>query len=213
MGYQLCRSDRKENKSGRGVCICIHDGFQAFGIYEKNLMSTDCEQIWISIELEYEYPLIIECIYRAPSPNESTLAQVTDKCVDTVVNLLSDKQYSSVNKMGDFNMPGVERSENGTPVSTNMLSSRTNVTDAKSKSSFIQLITENTFITDQSRSLLDLILVSDSIRASKVGNRQPLVTCSKRSHCSLRFQYISKTASKIPIDNDPKFSCQQMERI
>ncbi|RMZ94358.1 RNA-directed DNA polymerase from mobile element jockey-like, partial [Brachionus plicatilis] len=50
-------------------------------------------------------------------------------------------------------------------------------------------------------SLLDLILVSDPNRVSPIEIGPPLVTSSLRTHCSLRFEIISKASRQKPFDS------------
>ncbi|RNA21851.1 RNA-directed DNA polymerase from mobile element jockey-like, partial [Brachionus plicatilis] len=125
-GFQLFRSDRKDNKTGGGVCIFVRDGIQAIEAQESSFLSKECEQIWVSIRLEDESPLLVGCIYRPPPKNVSNAVQVTDSCISrsiyTATQLLADRAYSSVILMDDFNMPDVGWSENGTPVVANVAS-------------------------------------------------------------------------------------------
>ncbi|RNA14928.1 hypothetical protein BpHYR1_048486, partial [Brachionus plicatilis] len=62
---------------------------------------------------------------------------------------------------------------------------------------FSQLVLKKTPITI---SLLDLILVSNPNQVSEVEVGLPLVSNASRSHCSLQFQIISKTAKKYTFD-------------
>lgn len=49
-GYQLFRSDRRNNQTGGGVCIYVRDGIQAFEAPDTDLLSSDCEQVWVAVK-------------------------------------------------------------------------------------------------------------------------------------------------------------------
>ena len=81
--------------------------------------------------------------------------------------------------MGDFNMPDVEWSDDGTPVLFNESSPNLLISDAINNASFVKLVTGFTFINNGNLvSLLDLILVSDPNRVTPIEIGPPLVTCS-----------------------------------
>ena len=198
--------DRQDNRTGGGVCIFVREGVQVLDAQEENFVNKSCEQIWVSIKLEYDPPLLVGCIYRPPAQIGSVTTRIMDSCIarsiETASQLLADRVYSSVILLGDFNMPDVEWTDAGTPVLTNIASMSTTIIDAISNSNLVQLVSDSTFIsTGQSTNLLDLVLVSDSNRVTEVEIGPPLVTHARRSHCSLRFQHISEKSKSPPFDS------------
>ena len=139
----------------------VQDGIQASEVADQSLLSTDCEQVWVSIKLEDDEPLLVGCVYRPPRSNEDELSNsdiAIARSLDAAARLLRCKLFSSVVVMGDFNLPDVEWSENGSPVLANVSSPSLTISDAISSTSFVQLVNCNTFFNSgQSSSLLDLV--------------------------------------------------------
>ena len=123
--------------------------------------------MWQTIRLENDSPLLVGCLYRPPPCSEPNTASSTDisisRSIGAAARLLAAKVYSSVVLVGDFNMPDVDWSDNGTPVLASECSPSVVVSDAISLSSLIQIVSGSTFISPgQTSNLLDLVLVSDS---------------------------------------------------
>lgn len=203
-GYQLFRSDRPNGRTGGGVCIYVQNGVQAMEPVDKHLLGKDCEQVWLSIQLDNSN-LLVGCIYRPPPQPASDTSRATDnsisKSISAAACMLANKNFSSVVLLGDFNLPDVEWSEYGAPILASLESPSALVSDAIGFSSLVQLVSEDTFFAGQSGSLLDLVLVSDSNRVSELEIGSPLVSNPLRSHCSIRFQYHARAAASGQFDS------------
>lgn len=86
--FHVFRSDRQENRKGGGVFIFVRDGIEAVEAELNCCLCKDSEQIWISIKLQYESPLLAGCVYRAPLQNVSTETnKLTDRSLSQVIRL------------------------------------------------------------------------------------------------------------------------------
>lgn len=196
-GYKLFRTDRNGDKRGGGVCIYVNSCVKAFAASNESFLDTDCEQIWVTINLNEDKPLLVGCIYRPPPQSKTNHPSCIDigivRSLETAKRLLNSKDISSVILMGDFNLPDIEWNEFGAPVLASDSSTSAYISSAIGYSSFEQLVTSKTFANSGNlSSLLDLVLVSDQNRMSEVELGPPLDTSVTRSHFSLRFRLFAR---------------------
>lgn len=149
--YQITRKDR--NRQGGGVCIYVRNDI-IFN-HRSDLNHDELEAVWVELLLPRTKPILTGAIYRPPKQNSF---------YQDFENFLMTKGIDfSKNEtiiIGDFN--------------TNIVGSKKS-TLVKEMNSFMknnalsQQIKDPTRITEQCKSLIDLIFVSDSIKYSKSG--------------------------------------------
>ena len=145
-GYNIYHVDR-ENKTGGGVCIYVRQAYKTICLQDIYSISVSgFHQLWLKVQVRYLKPIIISTVYRPPDTPKSCLDS------DFAANFV---YASSLNApiciLGDLNC--------------NLL--KPEAPDCKVLGSFCssynltQLIEEPTQVTEQTSSLLDIILVSD----------------------------------------------------
>ena len=150
-GYKIFRSDRK-NKRGGGVCIYVKEEFDCKRIKIPN--SPDLpELLWVEVTVNHK-KVAIGTLYKAPNIPCKTFYDA----YDSLVYIFS--RYEDPILTGDFNV--------------NMLN--TESPDYKKLNDsliepfdFKQIIDKPTRITDQSQTLIDLLLVKDLDKVKAVG--------------------------------------------
>ena len=170
-GYQLFRKDRPGDKRGGGVCLYIKSYFEAFRTSEVSFLDHRCEQLWVTIKIEGEKPLLLGCIYRPPSHNNTNSPCDSDiaiaNSIEKTTKLLRNAKHSGIILMGDFNLPQIDWNEDGAILPQNVLTTCNHVGNAISNSSLVQIVKEKTFFCNkQPTSQLDIVLVREPNRIS-----------------------------------------------
>ena len=115
LGYTVYRNDRLEGKGG-GVFLLVKSNLVTT---EQSQLKTDCEIIWIKLDIKGCKPLFVASYYR---PHESDIHSITEL----------EKSLSMANKLkenklvfGDFNLPKFDWSSDHNPLIKIGLSSST----------------------------------------------------------------------------------------
>ena len=106
LGYTPFRQDRKTGKSGGGVFILVKNSIV---VSEMKRLNTNCEIIWLKIELVGAQPLYIASYYRPHEQDEDSLLEFYKSL--EMVTKLKGKIWIA----GDFNFPKLSWDPEGTP--------------------------------------------------------------------------------------------------
>ena len=165
--YFIVRNDR--SRHGGGVCIYIHNTL-AFNV-RHDLNHVKLETVWVEILLPKSKPLLLGTCYRPPSQGDFY-------CI--LQEFLSNHENFGICEtilMGDFNTDMLTKSSNTLSKGLNYF---------MQSFAFKQIITKPTRIAKESKSLLDLIIVSDKDKICKSGlidcvlsDHQPVYCCRK----------------------------------
>ena len=99
MGYTVYRKDRP-NKSYGGVMIAVSNDLIST---EAPELDTECEVLWVRINLVRAKSLYIGAFYRPPDTDSDYLAHL-----DTSLSRLTHKNNCNIWLGGDFNAPHVK---------------------------------------------------------------------------------------------------------
>ena len=95
--YSIFRKDR--NLNGGGVLIAVCN--KLIATHESNLDS-NCEAVWMKVNIMGNKPLFIGSIYRAPNCAVEPL-----ECLDQTLSRLTAKSLPNIVLTGDFNLPDI----------------------------------------------------------------------------------------------------------
>jgi hypothetical protein len=195
-GYSLVRKDRETR--GGGVCIYVSN------IYTFNLIDTsqNIEQLWIQIRIN-ETSYAVGVFYNPPKTNNKFFIDELEQTLSWCSSV-SDKLIC----FGDININMLSHTSVESVYFCNML----NVLDLQ------QIITDPTHITSSSKTLIDIIIVSDpslivthGVGGLHISNHE-LVYCNlnvckpprkptfKTYRC---FKHFNETAFEIELSNIP----------
>ncbi|XP_071963444.1 uncharacterized protein [Antedon mediterranea] len=135
-GYEICRLDRQLSQSGGGVLCYIKNGIRFKEIY--NFRVETIEALWVEFNLPYSKPLLLGNIYRPPSAKAEYLNEL-----DTMF------QQCTSTYNDDFNLD-ISNKKNAGKI--NKLAKNSNLN---------QLIHDFTRITNTSKTIIDLIFVTN----------------------------------------------------
>ena len=98
-GYDLLPLNMGKEDLGRGMIMYIQTGLKYSPV---NMKTEFCESISVEIDINKGDKLLDTSVYRSPSSNR-------DECdkLDNLFREISNKQYSHILIMGDFNYPGI----------------------------------------------------------------------------------------------------------
>lgn len=151
-GYRMFRKDR--NTRGGGVCIIVKNSVYAV------MMDCDvAETIWCKIKF-HNVTYIVGAVYRAPSASPEFLEELnTFLCTNIKAN-------TRLIMTGDFNLPHINWQS---PCSVGPdSSSAAKLVEIMFTCNLSQIVQDDTRITPKSRSLLDLVFLSNTINAYTV---------------------------------------------
>lgn len=152
-GYHIIRRDRigKSNHWG-GTIIYYH---HLLNLHEINIENNDLEAIWTEILLKSQ-KIIIGCVYRPPN----------DKHFVKRFRVIAEKfiHRSNLLFLGDFNIDMLAEQEPRQTREFKQTLYELNLTN---------VINTHTRITDRSKTLIDLILISDTNKVTKTGTFSP----------------------------------------
>ena len=151
-GYEIYRQDR--NRHGGGVLFFVSDLLESHPL--KHLCNKNTEALWVKICLKKSKPLFIAGVYRPPSRG-SQLESTENICTYLTNSIRKLPDQGEFFILGDFNTDMLTK---------NALSSKIN--ELCSSLSSTQLIEEPTRVTENSSTLIDLILANSSC-VSKAG--------------------------------------------
>ena len=151
-GYKLFRTDRKDRKSG-GVGIYINENIRAKRIQVK-YDNQQPEMCFIEAEVNSN-KILVGVIYKSPSEKYSIFGEISE-----ILQYFNSK-YRHMILLGDFNIDQLKTEKPAYKFFQNMLIVPMSLT---------QIVNEPTRITENSSTLIDLILVNnvDSVKAHGV---------------------------------------------
>lgn len=106
LGYTPYRHDRNTGKSGGGVFILVKNSIL---VSEMKRLQTNCELIWLKLELFGTQPLYLGSYYRPHEQDENSILELR-KSLDMVTKL-----KGKVWLTGDFNFPKLAWDSEGIP--------------------------------------------------------------------------------------------------
>ncbi|XP_033096710.1 GATA zinc finger domain-containing protein 15-like, partial [Anneissia japonica] len=139
-GFKICRLDR-QLKPGGGVLFYIRDGLNFKEISEFKINGIEAH--WIKVNLPHTKPLLIGTVYRPPNSDAEYLNQL-----DTVFQNFTS-MYEDVVILGDFNLDITKKTN------------KQKISNLAKHSNLHQLIKDYTRITNISKTIIDLIYVSN----------------------------------------------------
>ena len=156
------RKDRLRDRHG-GVMIYVKESVIYKRRYDLEPLNVEC--IWIEMQLNHSR-ILFGLFYRPPNSDIAYFSGIEDS-----ISLAVDTQIRNIIVTGDFNL--------------NMLNEQTSrkITDLCEQFSLYQTITEPTHFTENSSSLIDIILTSDKSNIIYSGVTDPFLHQETRYHC------------------------------
>ena len=154
-GYMIYRLDR-DKKLGGGVCAFVKEGYKTERLNELSSISeSGLHQMWLKIQIGNRKSFIVCTVYRPP---DAALNCFEDDFGETVISALSLNKDIYI--LGDLNCNVLDAGDQGGRTFSNFCTAY-NLT---------QVINEPTRITQSSKFLIDIILVSNKnvVEESKV---------------------------------------------
>ncbi|CAB4040195.1 Hypothetical predicted protein, partial [Paramuricea clavata] len=172
-GYKLYRVDR-ENKKGGGICVYVLQNYESVLLSEISYISpTGLHQLWLRIQIRNLKSIVVCTVYRPPDASVSCLDS------DLITSYISALTLSHpIYILGDLNC--------------NLL--KTDNRDAKALNTFChsynltQLINSPTRVTEGSKSLLDVIIVSETKQVQKAGVMESSISDHDLVYVALRLK-------------------------
>ena len=163
-GYTLYRRDRRGDNHG-GICV-----YAKSTIYSKrrtDLELLDLECIWLELHCNHR-KMLVGTFYRPPNSPSATLTSI-----ETSIGLAFDTTINDILIVGDFNFDILK---------TN---SSKKIQDICQHFNLQQLINTPTHFTEQSNSIIDLILTSNKNHILLSGVGDPFLEQNLRYHCPI----------------------------
>ena len=162
-GYTLYRRDRRGDNHG-GICV-----YAKSTIYSKRRTDEllDLECIWLELHCNHR-KMLVGIFYRPPNSPSATLTSI-----ETSIGLAFDTTINDILIVGDFNFDILK---------TN---SSKKIQDICQHFNLQQLINTPTHFTEQSNSIIDLILTSNKNHILLSGVGDPFLEQNLRYHCPL----------------------------
>ena len=159
------RNDRTEDRQGGGVMIYVKDCL--YYKRRQDLEPRNVECIWIEIQLNHTR-VLFGLFYRPPESDAACLSSIEDS-----ISLAMDTQINNIIITGDFNLDVFSRQ-----------TSR-KVSELCEQFSLYQTVTEPTHFTENSSSLIDIILTNDKSNLIYSGVAEPFLNQNVRYHCPI----------------------------
>ena len=205
-GYEIIRRDR-DSPCG-GVCLYIRDQLKCK--QRKDLLKNNLEAVWVEVN-DGEQTIVVSCMYRPPDSPVAYFDSILDS-LDMVV----DSKHLVV--LGDLN----HNYDLSQPLDTNPVHYLEQVCNMR------QLITEQTRVTSDSSTLIDVILtknhdmhVNSGVLKIALSDHYLVYTtvksCSKsefKNHYEVKFRDLKNFDKKAFIDdlsNEPVFNCDAQQ--
>ena len=160
--FKLFRRDRPGDHHG-GICVYIRNNVFSKRRHDLELPNIEC--LWVEISIKNKIQLI-GTFYRPPNSTNAILSTIEDS-----IGLAFDTNISNILITGDFNLDILKDN-----------SSR-KVRDICQQFNFEQIINEPTHFTENSSSLIDLILTSNRNTILLSGVGEPFLEQNIRYHC------------------------------
>ena len=181
-GYQLFRQDRGPHKAGGGLCVYITHKMKASIINTLSLASDEgFQQLWLRVQCRSCKSFLVCTVYRPPSTPINFLDNLAHSLVDTLLHGLE------IIILGDLNC-NLTRNN---PESRVLL-------DFCSTFNLTQLVKTPTRITENSQSLLDVILTtkesfvdSTEVLMSSISDHSLVYTVLKLKTPRTKSSYVS----------------------
>ncbi|MCW4285900.1 MAG: reverse transcriptase domain-containing protein [Candidatus Thiodiazotropha taylori] len=156
------RKDRQRDRHG-GVMLYVKDTLFYKRRQDLEPLNTEC--IWIEIHLN-QNRILFGLFYRPPNSDAAYLSRIEDS-----ISIALDTQIRNVIVTGDFNL--------------NMLNDQSSrkINAICEQFALYQTITEPTHFTENSSSLIDIILTSDKENLICSGVTDPFLNQETRYHC------------------------------
>ncbi len=140
--YKIFRNDRSSR--GGGTCIYVRDEYTAEQIYQ-NESHEDVQDVWLKIQIGKTKSVIIGALYRHPKGSANSF--------DYIENMLhtASNQSKSLYVLGDFNDNMLLQNKIG----------KNKIAKIIERLHLSQMIKEPTRITDNSATLIDLIITNE----------------------------------------------------
>lgn len=174
-GYDMF-PDSFPPEEGRGILIYVK---QALNAVELKIESNFKEHVWVKINLKNCDKLLVGCLYKSPSSDEENLQEL-NKLLNQASKL--EDRFSHILITVDFNFPKIDWADWRGKDEIDM-----KFIECIRDCYFDQLVDKPTrYRINQEPSVLDLILVNDKNRVSKIIFDNPL---GSSDHCVLKFDY------------------------
>ena len=147
-GFTLVRRDREGSKSGGGVAIYVRDGLPFRVRNDLNTGENEC--LWIELNRAKCKPTLICCLYREPNADFTKFISNLENGMPTL-NL----DRCDLIILGDMNVDLLLKPAYGCKLNMQIVHNFMRSLD------WAQFITEPTRINEQSKSLLDVLLVNN----------------------------------------------------
>ena len=152
-GYTLLRQDRKigRKKSGGGVAIFIKEHLSAEKVQVKSTSNSHLEVLWAKVKLDKKKAVTVGCAYRPPSTNHSQIQADFNDLEDQIQQIMATSSSHRMIIAGDLNADC-----HTNPVANARLKEL-------ERYGLNCVVKEPTFYRDSTKSILDVILLSDSL--------------------------------------------------
>ena len=145
LGYALYRQDRQISKGG-GVCVFVKNNIKVSLLPDISAINNGFQQLWLQVQLNKCKSLVLCVAYRPPNSLPSLL---TDYFMPNVILAMSKCKDLIV--LGDLNCDMLQESKRETRV----------LLEVCSNLNLHQIITAPTRITDNTQTLIDVIITSN----------------------------------------------------
>ena len=171
-----------DSNTGRGVAVYVHTSLDSsVSILFTNIKYE--EACLLEIKLHNNDKLLFGCIYRSPTP--SNTSDENNNNLNNLLKYLTQRTYSHICIVGDFNYKSINWSSYSTPKS-----------EESKESKFLETIRDcflHQHILEPTRargnddpSTLDLLLSNEEMQVSDLQYNAPL---GKSDHCTISFKY------------------------
>ena len=106
MGFTPFRRDRESGTSGGGVFVLVKDSFI---VSEQKQLKTECEIVWVKIEMATNKPLYVAAYYK-PKDGDTKSAAELKRSLE-----LANSLKGIFWLMGDFNYPNFSWNQDHVP--------------------------------------------------------------------------------------------------
>ena len=174
-GYTIHRTDRAvgRKKSGGGVAIAVKMPMQVQRLHARTQADqSHLESIWLKVKIDKRRATIIACVYRPPSTSGTQVDRDYDDFEQQIQTAISKQETCSLVITGDFN----------SDPSTNPAGAA-RLQDLQ-KYRLRLLVKKPTFHRNDTHSILDNILISDSDREHHTNVEWDVRDCGYTAHHS-----------------------------
>lgn len=182
--FQLYRNDRASTRGG-GVLIAVHEQLSCSVVHIK----TELEMLWVLIKARPQSVVLGVC-YRPPRASSNFSNQLNQ----AMCQLTSAHPNAHVLLFGDFNFPQIEWRTSNVHSSTGVGEANAFL-DICLNFNMTQLVTEPTRVSQDTASVLDLILTNNPESLSRI-HYLPEISDHKTIHATFSFQPLKRETYK-----------------